>query len=403
LIVVPILRIHTGTRGETNIEVFFDLVYAFAITQLSHFLLDKPTVEGALQTVLLLVMVWLGWSYTMWLTNWLDPELWSVRLLLLAQMLVSLVLSAGIPDAFGDRGLAVGAAYAAMHIGGSLFAVIVLRGETLQRNFERVLAWCVVSGLLAIAGGLQHGLARELLWLLAVGVDMVGGFAGFYVPGMGRSTTRDWNIEGRHAAERCRSFVLIALGESIVVIGATLSGLSNIGIRQLAAMVIAFAGSVGIWWVYFDRSAEAAENVMAASKDPGRLARSAYHTIHPVMIAGIIAVGAGDRAIVAQPSSNAGMATALILVGGSAIFLAGHAMFKVAIWNVRPWSRLVAIAVLVVFIPFATFLPDLLVGVIAAAVVLAVGISDPFLSKRRERLARVEKNHRRSPQRSKSR
>jgi low temperature requirement protein LtrA len=107
---VPILRIHTGTRGETNIEVFFDLVYAFAITQLSHFLLDKPTVEGALQSVLLLAMVWLGWSYTMWLTNWLDPGLLSVRLLLLAQMLVSLILSAGIPDAFGDRGLAVGAA-----------------------------------------------------------------------------------------------------------------------------------------------------------------------------------------------------------------------------------------------------------------------------------------------------
>ena len=400
---MPILRIHTGTRGETNIEVFFDLVYAFAITQLSHFLLDKPTVEGALQSVLLLAMVWLGWSYTMWLTNWLDPGLLSVRGLLLAQMLVSLILSAGIPDAFGDRGIAVGAAYAAMHIGGSLFAVVVLRGETLQRNFERVLAWCILSGVLAIAGGLQHGATRELLWLLAVGVDLAGGFAGFYVPGLGRSTTRDWNIEGRHAAERCRSFVLIALGESIVVIGATLSGLPSIGIRELAAMTVAFAASVGLWWVYFDRSAEAAENVMATSKDPGRLARSAYHTIHPVIIAGIIAVAAGDRAIVARPESSAGAATALILVGGSAIFLAGHAMFKVAIWHVRPWSRIAAIAFLVVFIPFATLLPDLLVGATAAAIVLAVGISDPFLSRRRERAPRTHHAQRPSTARSKNR
>jgi hypothetical protein len=132
--------------------------------------------------------------------------------------------------------------------------------------------------LLAITGGLQHGATRELLWLLVVGVDLAAGFAGFYVPGLGRSTTRDWNIEGRHAAERCRSFVLIALGESIVVIGATLSGLPNIGIRELAAMTVAFTASVGLWWVYFDRSAEAAENVMATSKDPGRLARSAYQT-----------------------------------------------------------------------------------------------------------------------------
>ena len=155
---MPILRKHTGNRGETNIEVFFDLVYAFAITQLSsRFLLGHQSLEGALQTVLLLAMVWLGWSYTMWLTNWLDPAHISVRLLLLALMLASLVFSAGIPDAFGARGLEVGGAYAGMQVGRSLFAVIALRGEKLQLNYERILAWCTVSGALAIAGGLEHG------------------------------------------------------------------------------------------------------------------------------------------------------------------------------------------------------------------------------------------------------
>jgi len=171
---MPILRTHTGAKGETHIEVFFDLVYAFAITQLSHFLVDQHSLEGVLQTVLLLAMVWLGWSYTMWVTNWLDPGQLPVRLMLLGLMLVSLFLSAGIPDAFGARGLAVGGAYAAMQIGRSVFAVIVLRGEALQKNFERILVWCVISGSLAVAGGLLHGTTRELLWVLAVGVDMVG-------------------------------------------------------------------------------------------------------------------------------------------------------------------------------------------------------------------------------------
>ena len=400
---MAILRKHTDTRGETNIEVFFDLVYAFAITQLSsRFLLDHLSLDGALQTVLLLAMVWLGWSYTMWLTNWLDPGNISVRLLLLALMLASLVFSSGIPDAFGARGLAVGGAYAAMQIGRSAFAVIALRGDKLQRNFERILVWSAVSGTLAIAGGLQHGLSREILWLLAVGVDMAGSASGFFVPGLGRSTTRDWNIDGQHMAQRCQSFVLIALGESIVIIGAGLANGPNIGLRELGAIVVAFVGTVGIWWVYFDRSAEVAENVLARHPNPGSLGRSAYHSIHPIMIGGIVAIAAGDHAIVSHPDSSAGIATALMLAGGSALFLAGHALFKVTVWNVTPWSRMVAIAALLAFIPVATALPDLVVGAVAAGVVLAVAITDPFLSERHERSVHTAKNPR-SPAAAKNR
>jgi low temperature requirement protein LtrA len=397
LLVVAILRKHTGTRGETNIEVFFDLVYAFAITQLSsHFLFEHQTIEGALQAVLLLAMVWLGWAYTMWLTNWLDPGNLSVRLLLFALMLTSLVFSAGIPDAFGARGLAVGGAYAVMQVGRSLFAVIVLRGEKLQLNYERILVWCVVTGALAIAGGLEHGVMREVLWVLAVGVDLGGSVVGFFVPGLGRSVTRDWNVEGHHMAQRCQSFVLIALGESIVVIGVGLASHPTFGLRELAAIVVAFAGTAGLWWVYFDRTAEVAEAILARHPDPASLGRSAYHTIHPVMIGGIVAIAAGDHAIVSQPDSSAGLATALMLAGGSALFLAGHAMFKLNVWNVVSWSRVVSVALLLAFIPLAAALPDLVVGAVAAGVVIAVAISDPFLSQRHERSVQAARN-RRSP------
>jgi low temperature requirement protein LtrA len=383
---VPILRKHTGTRGETNIEVFFDLVYAFAITQLSsRFLLEHQSLEGALQAVLLLAMVWLGWAYTMWLTNWLDPGHISVRLLLFALMLASLVFSAGIPDAFGARGLEIGGAYAAMQIGRSLFAVVALRGEKLQLNYERILVWCLVSGGLAIAGGLEHGVMREALWVLAVGVDLGGSVAGFYVPGLGRSITRDWNVEGHHMAQRCQSFVLIALGESIVVIGAGLASQPNFGLRELAAIVVAFVGTVGLWWVYFDRTAEVAEAILARHPDPASLGRTAYHTIHPVMIGGIVAVAAGDHAIVSRPDSSADLAIVLMLAGGSALFLAGHLLFKLTVWNLVSWSRIVAIALLLVFLPIGVGLPDLVVGAVAAAAVLGVAISDPFMSQRHER------------------
>jgi low temperature requirement protein LtrA len=270
-----LLRARAGAERATNIELFFDLVYVFAVTQLSVFLLENATIHGALQTLVLFGMVWLAWAYTTWVTNWLDPGRLPVRSLLLVLMVASLVMSAALPRAFASWGLAVGCAYAGMQIGRSMFAVVALRGERLQRNFERILAWCVVSGGLAVGGGVATGAARELLWLAAVAVDVVGGLAGFYTPGLGRSRTSDWTIEGNHLAERFQAFLLIALGESVVVIGATLSGLPTVSGLEIAAFLAAFAGAAALWWIYFDRSAEEAAHVIAASKDPGRLGRSA--------------------------------------------------------------------------------------------------------------------------------
>ena len=215
-----LLRDRSGVQRVTNIELFFDLVYVFAITQLSHYLLGHADLRGALQAGLLLLMVWLVWAYTTWVTNWLDPDLMAVRLLLVALMLASLAMSVSLPRAFEDLGLWVGGAYAVQQIGRTVFMMIALRGHPLEANFQRILAWCVASSAFAVAGGLAHGNARALLWLGSVCVDLLGGVVGFYTPGLGRSRTSDWTIEGGHFAERCQGFILIALGESIVIIGA---------------------------------------------------------------------------------------------------------------------------------------------------------------------------------------
>jgi len=370
------LRRATTASGVTNVELFFDLVYAFAVTQLSHFLLDHATFEGVFQSGVLLGLVWLAWIYTTWVVNWLDPDRFPVRLTLVALMLVSLIMSAGLPDAFGARGLAVGGAYAAMRIGRTIFAIAALRGDRLRRNFERILAWGIVTGALAVAGGLAAGHLRELLWLLAIAVDLVGSQIGFYTPLLGRSETREWDISGSHLAERCSGFILIALGESIVVIGASLTALPAVTPSEVAALVVAFAGSVALWWVYFDRSASEAARVIARSRDPGRLGRSAYHTIHPVMVAGIIAVAAGDHRLIEHPLGSADLAATLMILGGSAIFLAGHALFKSAVWGLWSRPRIAAIGLLLGLCFLAAIAPALLMGILAAAVVLGVVLSD---------------------------
>src|SRR5258706_3120355 len=138
-----LLRVRSGAERVTNIELFFDLVYVFAITQLSHYVLSQPTWEGAGQTLLLLAAVWLAWVYTAAVTNYLEPERIPIRLLLLALMLVSLVMSAALPAAFGTGGLVVAGAYATIPVCRTLFVILALRGEGLQRTFERVLSLCI--------------------------------------------------------------------------------------------------------------------------------------------------------------------------------------------------------------------------------------------------------------------
>jgi low temperature requirement protein LtrA len=362
---VSLLRARTGLRGVTNIEVFFDLVYAFAVTQLSHYLLDHATVEGVIRAAVLFGMVWTIWASTAYLVNFLDPNQLPVRRLLLAVMFVGLISSAAIPHAFETTGLVIGASYAAVQIGRNLFAVYATRHEALERNFERYFVWSLVGGLLAILGGLAQGHLREVLWALVVAIDLFSAAVGFYVPGLGRTATREWNIDGAHAAERIQAFVMIALGESIVIIGASLTGFKDLNLGEVMAYLLAFVTSIALWWIYFDRSAAFAASALASSPDPGRLARSAFYWAQVPIVAGIIAVAAGDRLLLARPTQPAGVATASILLGGTAIFLVGHALFKLAIWHHVSRSHITAIILLLVLIPIAVFLPGLAVAALA--------------------------------------
>ena len=209
-----------GSVRVTPMELFFDLVYVLAVTQLSHLLLEHLDVRGAAQTALLVVAVWGAWIYNAWFTNWFDPDRRVVRLVLVGVMGAGLLMSAALPEAFGERGLLFAGAYIAMQVGRTIFVVAALGEEPrLRRNFQRVLAWLVASGVLWVAGGLAHDGARTALWLGAVAMDLTGGWCGFFTPGLGRSRTTDWTITGGHLAERCQLFIIIALGESILGVG----------------------------------------------------------------------------------------------------------------------------------------------------------------------------------------
>jgi low temperature requirement protein LtrA len=356
----------------TFVELFFDLVFVFAVTQLSHLLLEHLTLHGAVQTLMLLLAVWWAWVYTAWFTNWFDPDQPAVRLMLVAVMLVSLIMSAALPEAFGERGLAFAAAYATIQIGRTAFVVAALRrGDPLRPTFQRILAWSVMAGVLWVAGGLAEGSAREVLWLAALVVDVAAPVAGYATPGLGRSRTEEWTIAGGHLAERCGLFMIVALGESILVTGATFAD-GEITVATVTALLLAFAGSVSLWWIYFDRSAGWADAIIAGASDPGRLGRSAYTYFHLPMVAGIIVTAVGDERTIAHPGGNGDTALTAVALGGPALFLAGYALFKRSVSGQAPAVYLIAIGVLAALVPLSLRAAPLVTSAASTLVVAAV-------------------------------
>jgi low temperature requirement protein LtrA len=370
------LRVRHGHEHSrvTSVELFFDLVFVFAVTQLSHGLLHHLTPFGALQAALLLVAVWWAWIDTAWVTNWLDPERAPVRLLLYALMLVGLVMSASIPKAFEDRGVSFAAAYVVMQVVRNLFMLWALRRHDHGnfRNFLRITVWHAADVPLWLAGCLVEDASRFVLWALALAIESIGPALGFRIPGLGRSTTADWTVEGGHLAERCGLFVIIALGESILITGANFADLTW-SAGTTAGFLAAFIGSVAMWVIYFNVGAERSSRFIATSSDPGRIARSGYTYIHVVIVAGIIVVAAGDELVLHHPHGTDATLVAVIL-GGPALYLAGNAAFKRLSAPNVPLSHLGGLVLLALLVPAAAAVSPLVLSAGSTAVLIVVAV-----------------------------
>jgi low temperature requirement protein LtrA len=343
-------RTRAGSGRVGMVELLFDLVFVFAVTQLSHTLLGELTLDNLVRVTMLFLAVWWVWMYTAWTTNWLDPERLAVRICLFALIVVGLFLSVSIPHSLAERGMVFAAAYVSMQVGRTLFVLWALRREPgrLAQTYRRMAVWFMVSGALWIVGGFAEPALRLAWWTLALAIEFLGPWALFWVPGLGRSSVTDWNVDGGHMAERCALFVIIALGESLLVTGATFAELSW-DVPTLAAFFSAVLGSILMWWIYFDTGAERAQHRIAHAGDPGRTARSAYTYVHIVIVAGIIVCAVADELVLVHPGHGSDAALMTIL-GGPACYLAGAAWFK---WltndrKTPPLSHMVGLALIAV-------------------------------------------------------
>jgi low temperature requirement protein LtrA len=361
-----------ASPAVTNMELFFDLVYVFAVTQLSHTLREHLTGRGALQTLVLFGAVWWAWNYTAWATNWVDPGHPRVRGLLVVLMLISLIMSSAIPEAFGDRAWTFAGAYVGLQAVRSAFMVWSFGRDRMARNYAQLLAWSLIAGAVWLAGAAAHADTRLALWILALVLDLAAPMHGFRLPGLGATPIEDWTLRGGHLAERCQLVLLIAIGESVLAVGSTFSS-AHASVSVVTAFVIGFVLTVSLWWIYFVRHAEAAARAIAdAASGAARIGRAGYAYAHAVMVGGVIVVAVAIDETIAHPGGTNAAATTLTILGGPALYLAGNAIFKRTMSGGWPRSRMLGVVALAVLLPFGHLVSPLALSAAAAAVTVGL-------------------------------
>jgi low temperature requirement protein LtrA len=379
---LPIIRTRADAEQRaTFFELFFDLVYVFAVTQLSHHLLANITWSVGAETAFMLVALYWAWNYTTWMTNWFDPDTAPVRLVLVFVMLASLLMAIAIPEGFGEYALLFACAYSGLQIGRNAFVVAVTPRGRFNQNFRQILAWSVLSAPLWVAGGIVDADAlRWVLWLGALGLDLAGPLAAYWVPRRGNTPMSQWQIEGAHFGERFQLFVIIALGESIVLAGATASD-TGLSIEVVSALVLAFLSSTALWWLYFGQVAGTVlERIrLATLEERGQIGRDIYTYLHLPIVAGIVLVAVADELVIAHPSDDLHDAGALVALGGPALFLAGLMAVAARIGHTQSRPRAVAVIALLAAVPLGAGASGLLVSALLTGLLTLLVVVEQVL------------------------
>jgi low temperature requirement protein LtrA len=328
-------------EGErvTSLELFFDLVFVLALTQSTALVASTPTWEGLLRGMLILGVLWWSWGGYAWLTSVVDPEEGTVRLVMLAAMAALLVAALCVPGAFGGDALLFAAAYGvvrAAHI--ALFMLASRDDEALRRSVVGLAGSTAIGVGLLVAAAFTHGALQIGLWGLALALDMGGPFL-FGAEG--------WKLVPGHFAERHGAIIIIALGESIVAIGAGTSGVIDAGVVGAAVLGVVVSGA--LWWLYFDVVAIVAQRRLtnaAAGRERNEIARDSYSYLHFPMVAGIALVALGLKKTLGHVGDPLGDVPAAAMLGGGAVYLLAHVAFRWRNMHTLSRQRLVCAALL---------------------------------------------------------
>jgi low temperature requirement protein LtrA len=360
-------ELDSEAKRVSPLELFFDLVFVFAITQVTALMAGDPTWGGLARGMLVLAAVWWAWAAYAWLTNEVDPERAGVRVAMFAAATAMLLASLAVPGAFGGHALLFACAYLAVRV---LHVAVFVQGSGAPEVRAAALALApgaiLAPAALLVAAALD-GVAQGLLWLVALALDYgIGGQRGI----------GGWRLSPGHFVERHGLIVIIALGESIVAIGVGAQG-SDLGVRELVAAGLGVVVAAALWWAYFDRISDVAERTLGAAP-PGRarntLARDSFSYLHLGMVAGIVLLALGVKKTLGHVEAPLDAVPALGVAGGVALYLLAQVAFQMRNGLRLDRPRLAAAGVCVALVPVATAV-SALVALAAVAAVCAATIA----------------------------
>ena len=353
-------------RRVTPLELFFDLVFVFALTQVTFLMAEDPTWLGLLRGMAVLTVLWWAWVAYVWIGTTTDAEDGVARFVLLAAMAAMFVTALAAPDAFGKYGVLFGISYFVVRLLHVVMFRVVGRsmpevGAAVARLAPGLLAG---SALIVVAGFLEAGWPRGVLWALAVVIDVGSPLV---------TGTEGWHLSPGHFAERHGLVIIIALGESLVALGVGVAS-AELTPRIVAAVVVGFVSVACLWWLYFDVVAIAAEKrfTTAPVAERNDLARDSYNYFHLPMVAGIVLMALGLKKVFADLDGALKPTIATALFGGVALYLLGHLLFRrrnMGSWNVQ---RAVAMVVLLALIPVGVVAPAWVSLVLLTSVLIAL-------------------------------
>ena len=336
----------------TPLELFFDLTFVFAMTQVTVMLADDPTWGGVLRGMLVLAALWWAWSVYAWLTSATDVDEGAVRLVVLAAMGGMFGVALAVPGAFGDDALLFGVAYLLVRLLHLVLAATVVRDDPGRRSaLLRFAPTAIVGPLLLLLAAFLEGDWRIAVWFVALAIDYLGPF----VIGEGRG----WRVASQHFAERHGLIILIALGESIIAIGVGAGLELDAGVLLAAALAIVVVSA--LWWLYFDVAAIFARRRLMQAKgvELHRLALHAYSYLHLPMVAGIVLFALGLKTTVGDVGEPLDTVPAVALCGGAALYLLAHVAFLFRTTGRVFRRRTFGALVLLALIPVALAIPAL--------------------------------------------
>ncbi|MGY0003397.1 low temperature requirement protein A [Micromonospora sp. I033] len=358
-------------------ELLLDLVYVFVLTRFSQRLIEDFTTDRRVvlpevgQTVLLLLALWMVWVHAAWVTSRVEPRQPVTQLLIVWTMFGSMIIAVTLPHAFGARGLLFAITYVAIQTGKPVI-LLISPGYRERRNAARHLCWAAMSAVPWIAGAalVPQSPARGALWTLAIALDYAALVFGWPVPGLGRTGPEDWRRAGEHLAERYQQLIVITIGETILLTGATFA--DEFTPDRVAPAVLSFTTAVLMWRIYFHRAGAVFAAAVEIAPRPERLGKSGYYT-QLAIVTGILAAGVGYALVIREPRGHQDPLWLAVILGGPALFLAGRTRLEYEVFARVSPSRVIGLVALAAVTPALLHRAPLLAA--AAATVILGGVA----------------------------